>query len=172
VGAVRDDPVTAEGDRKLRYSTARFCAEVTMRRICGVAVVLLLAFVAFDSPASAQTTNRERGFQLGQNYPNPFNPETKIPFCLTESLFDEGKPVRVTLEIFTTLMQRVAVPTALNHPGGDGSRVQNLEYPAPACYEAYWDGKDREGNKVASGIYIYQLVVNGRRQMQKMVVAN
>jgi hypothetical protein len=144
-----------------------------MRRIYGVAVVLLLAFVAFASPASAQTsTNRDRGFQLGQNYPNPFNPETRIPFCLSETLFDEGKPVRVTLEIFTTLMQRVAIPTALNHPGGDGSRIQNLEYPAPACYEAYWDGRDREGNKVASGIYIYQLVVNGRRQMQKMVVAN
>lgn len=144
-----------------------------MRRMVGVAIVLLLALVAVTAPASGQTggTSRDRGFQLEQNYPNPFNPETRIPFRLDQVLFQEGKPVVVSLTIYNTLLQPVAVPTALEHPAG-AVKIEQLVYPAPGRYEAYWDGKDKDGNKVASGIYLYQLVVNGRRTMHKMVVAN
>jgi hypothetical protein len=144
-----------------------------MRRMFGVGVVLLLALVAFTKPASGQTSgsSRERGFQLGQNYPNPFNPETRIPFFLNPELFQEAKPVVVSLTIYNTLLQEVAVPTALNHPEG-AVRIQQLVYLEPGRHEGYWDGRDKDGNKVQSGVYIYQLVVNGIRTTGKMVVQN
>jgi len=145
------------------------------RRIC-VFVVLLISF-GLAAPTSAQEVGNEgssggqgSGFQLGQNYPNPFNPETKIPFVLDEELFAEGRPVVVTIRIYNVLQQFVAAPVALNHPGGEGVRVLELEYPAPGRYEAYWDGTDRSGNSVASGVYFLQLVVNGRSQVRKMFV--
>jgi hypothetical protein len=145
-----------------------------MRRTCGVGVVLLLALGCFASPVFGQTseTSSDRGFQLGRNYPNPFNPVTRIPFELTEAAFPGGRPAKVTILIRNVLYQPVAIPTALNHPQGNGVRIEDLEYATPGWHEAYWDGLDKNGNKVASGVYLVQLVVNGRRApLIKMVVA-
>lgn len=146
-----------------------------MRRICGVTIVLLLALVFFPADSFAQTGGtggRDRGFQLEAAFPNPFNPETKIPFTLGESLFEEGKQVKVTLVIYNTLLLRVAIPTALDTEQGNAARLENLEYTTPGRKVAHWDGFDRNGNQVASGIYLYQLIVNGvPTPLQRMVVA-
>lgn len=45
-----------------------------------------------------------------------------------------------------------------------------MEYETPGDYEAYWDGRDLEGNQVASGIYLLVLEVNGRSSVIKMFV--
>lgn len=135
-----------------------------MRRAYRVGVVLLLALGVYAVPASGQTLDppgRERS-QLRQNYPNPFNPVTRIPFDLGEGLFQDGKLPKVTITIFNVLRQPVAVPTALNHPAGNGAEVRDLEYYSPGGHEAYWDGTDREGNKVASGLYYARLAINGQ----------
>jgi hypothetical protein len=141
-----------------------------MRRVFGVCVVLLLALGLFpDSLFGQRSPGKERGSQLSQNYPNPFNPTTTIAFDVLPGDV-EGKPAVVTLRIFNVLQQLVAIPKALNHPLGDVP-VDNLQYDAPGHYETFWDGTDRTGRKVASGIYYYQLVVNGeRRGVRKMVV--
>lgn len=141
-----------------------------MRRVFGVGVVLLLALGLFPGSLFGQRSpSRDRGFQLNQNYPNPFNPTTTISFELHQSLFETNKPVVVSIRIFNVLQQLVAVPKAMNHPLGDVA-VENLQYDAPGVKEAFWDGLDRNGRKVASGIYYYQLVVNGERTVRKMVV--
>jgi len=141
-----------------------------MRRVFGVGVVLLLALGLFPGSLFGQRSpSRDRGFQLNQNYPNPFNPTTTISFELHQSLFDANKPVVVSIRIFNVLQQLVAVPKAMNHPLGDVA-VENLQYDSPGVKEAFWDGLDRNGRKVASGIYYYQLVVNGERTVRKMVV--
>ncbi len=114
---------------------------------------------------------RDSGFRLEQNYPNPFNPETRIPFELTESLFSEGEEVTVSIRIFNILQQFVAAPVALGFPGGEGLPTLQLEYTSPGRYEAYWDGRDRNGNQVASGVYFVQMLVNGRTTWMKMFVA-
>ncbi len=113
----------------------------------------------------------QAGFQLGQNYPNPFNPETRIPFELYDDVFVEGRPATVSVRIYNMLLQYVGTPTALNHPAGEGTPVIDLEYSAPGRYEAYWDGRDRSGAQVASGVYIVELTVNGRAQIMKMFVS-
>ena len=142
-----------------------------MRRVFGVGVVLLLVLGLFPGSLFGQRSpNRERGSQLNQNYPNPFNPETTIPFVVLEEDLVGGKPAVVTLRIFNVLQQLVAVPKAMNHPTGDVP-VEELVYDSPGPKEAFWDGTDRSGRKVASGIYYLQLVVNGeRRGLKKMVV--
>jgi hypothetical protein len=145
-----------------------------LRRILCVGVILLLAGLAAPSQAMGQQQDppgRDSGFRLGQNYPNPFNPETRIPFELGETLFESGRPVRVTLRIYNVLQQLVAIPTALNHPQGNGVPVQNLEYDSPGPKEAYWDGHDMSGREVASGIYYMQLIVNGESVVRRMIVA-
>ncbi len=113
----------------------------------------------------------DRGFALEQNYPNPFNPDTRIPFVLHPALFEDGEPVVVTIRIFNILNQYVASPTAVGAPGGQGLPLLQVEYPFPGRYEAYWDGRNRSGESVASGVYLVQMVVRGRTAVNKMFVA-
>ncbi len=93
-------------------------------------------------------TNRDAGeMNTAQNYPNPFNPTTEIPFVLPEA-----SPV--TLEIFNTLGQ--VIRTLTNKP-----------YPA-GRHSVRWDGKDKNGTAVASGVYFYKLQAGTFFQVNKM----
>ena len=147
-----------------------------MKRLYGVGIVLLLALGLVSTPAEAQQPGKPGGQPTGQlkpNYPNPFNPETRIPFTLPEELFKSGRPVVVTITIYTQLIQLVAYPQALNHPEGNGVKIDRLEYTAPGDYVAYWNGVDKFGNKVASGLYFAWLEVNGVRSKPiRLLVAN
>ncbi len=144
-----------------------------MRRVFSVGVVLLLGFGIFSTPVSAQSGSGNRGgFQLEQNYPNPFNPTTKFPFTLGDELFMGGQPVEVTIRVYNVLRQLVAVPTALDHPSGNATPVEHLEYVTPGRHVAYWDGLDKDGRKVASGIYFVYMWVNREKpQVAKIIVA-
>jgi hypothetical protein len=145
-----------------------------MKHAYGVGIVLLLALGFMSKPVAAQSgqTGSPR-VQLKQNYPNPFNPETRIPFTLGDALFQGGRSPVVTIRIYNQLHQLVAVPQALNHPNGNGARLDKLAYTAPGDYVAYWDGYDALGKKVASGLYFARLEVNGERsQVIRLIVAN
>lgn len=109
--------------------------------------------------------------ELKQNYPNPFNPATTIPFSLTGDLFVNGHQPVVSLKIYNVLAQLVAVPILQ----GTGEPLDNVTVscatPAGCSYSAYWDGNVRTtGQAAASGVYIYQLVVDGRRFTKKMII--
>jgi hypothetical protein len=110
--------------------------------------------------------------ELKQNYPNPFNPATTIPFTLNGALFADGHRPKVSLRIYNVLAQMVAIPLLQ----GTGEAMTDVELncanpSAPCEFWAYWDGKvlntDREA---ASGVYIYQLVVDGKRFTKKMII--
>jgi hypothetical protein len=88
-------------------------------------------------------------FSLAQNYPNPFNPETQIAFNIAEA-------GRARLEIFNILGQSVDVLLDEYVPVGQVIRQ--------------WDGRDRNGAEVPSGIYFYRLRHNGASVTRQMVL--
>ena len=88
------------------------------------------------------------------NYPNPFNPETWIPYQL-------AKPAEVTLTIYTA--------------NGIAVRTLALGHQAAGIYQgrgraAYWDGKNKVGESVASGIYFYTFTAGDFTATRKMLL--
>ncbi len=137
--------------------------------------LLFVAGLVLGTPSAGitQTPARPAQVELLQNYPNPFNPATTIPFRLSESVFANGHRPIVSLRIYNVLAQLIAVPTiqASGEPL-DGVALECREVRDGYCeFSAYWDGRylgtDREA---ASGVYLYQLIVDGRRSSRRMVV--
>ncbi len=129
----------------------------------------LLAAGAQEGRGQAQ--NAPSPVELKQNYPNPFNPATTLPFTLSGELFANGHRPKVSLKIYNVLAQLVAVPILQ----GTGEALDDLELTcgsASGCsFSAYWDGKVLStGSEAASGVYIYQLIVDGRRYTKKMII--
>ena len=88
------------------------------------------------------------------NYPNPFNPETWISYQLSEA-------AAVTVTIHAS----------------DGKLVRTLELgqvPAGVYSDkdraAYWDGRNAQGEPVASGVYFYTLKAGDFTGTRKMVI--
>lgn len=108
--------------------------------------------------------------ELRQNYPNPFNPTTTIPFSLGGNLFANGHRPTVTLKIYNVLAQLVAIPILQ----GSGQPLEGVPVdcanPAGCSFTAYWDGNVKGGAQASSGIYIYQLTVDGQRFTKKMLI--
>ncbi len=135
------------------------------------ALALVLALCAVPTKQAAgqqsQTQSRERksAGSLGQNYPNPFNPETSIPFSITDC--EGGAQHTVSIRIYNVLAQLVAVPDL------DGPKVPvNKLKLGCGSYVARWDGKVlNSGREAASGVYMYELVIDSERQAKKMFVA-
>ena len=88
------------------------------------------------------------------NYPNPFNPETWIPYQLAR-----GSRVWITIyDVRGTVVRRLA-----------------LGYQAEGYYRvrgraAHWDGRNHVGERVASGVYFYQLATDNMSLLRKMVI--
>ena len=88
------------------------------------------------------------------NYPNPFNPETWIPYHL-------ANPSDVIITIYDTrgsIVRRLD----LGHQG-EG-------YYTGRSRAAYWDGRNVVGERVASGVYFYQLQADSLSYLRKMVI--
>ena len=91
---------------------------------------------------------------LLQSYPNPFNPETWIPYELE-------REAEVRIQIYNTNGQLVRqLEIGLQSRGRYINRQK----------AAYWDGKTEQGEKVASGIYFYQLQAGAYTAIKKMVI--
>ena len=150
------------------------------------ALALVLALCAFaPKHAAGQQSQSPRGRKagsLGQNYPNPANPQTIIPFTVgdescTETGGGGGPKHVVTLRIYNILSQLVAVPKLRSPSGGVDSSamiarpVQGLRLTC-GSYSALWDGKQMgTGREVPAGTYVYELIVDGQREVRKMLVA-
>ena len=88
------------------------------------------------------------------NYPNPFNPETWIPYHLAHA-------ADVTLTIYNT--KGVVVRRfELGH--------QSAGYYTARAQAAYWDSRNENGERVASGVYFYQLRAGNYSALRRMVV--
>ena len=118
---------------------------------------------------SAQTSP---GFELGQNFPNPFNPVTTIPFSIGDppNCTDTNRTYHVTLRIYNVLAQLVAIPVLQSGDGATGQPVVNLTLRCGA-YTAFWNGTYLNTSQIVpSGVYLYQIRVEGRSVARKMIV--
>ena len=88
------------------------------------------------------------------NYPNPFNPETWIPYHLAHAA-----DVQVTIYDTKGVMVRRLV---LGH--------QSAGYYTVQSKAAYWDGRNEFGERVASGVYFYQLQAGEDTAVRRMVI--
>ena len=133
------------------------------------AVLALSVLVSHDLQAQASdpATGRSRaGGELGQNYPNPFDMDTRIPFAVgaPSECSEPGRLHRVTLRVYNILLQLVAVPVLQGGGGSvaDGQPLENVLLPCDR-FVAYWNGKLLDTSRdAASGVYIYQLEIDGR----------
>ena len=91
---------------------------------------------------------------LLQNYPNPFNPETWIPYQLSED-------TPVSISIYDTTGQLVHTLSL----GFQSAGFYNSQGRA-----AYWDGRNALGERVASGLYFYQLTTPSFQQTRRLVI--
>ena len=88
-------------------------------------------------------------YALNQNYPNPFNPTTEIMYAIPEA-------GHVKVAVFNIL----------------GQNVRDLvnEEKAVGSYSVIWDGKDTNGEAVASGVYFYRIRANEFSETRKMLL--
>jgi hypothetical protein len=93
--------------------------------------------------------------RLLQNYPNPFNSTTTISFTVHRSPLTENAPIPTTLIIYNVLGQKI--------------RTLVDEEKAAGTYEVSWDGNDKNGVEVASGIYFYKLQAGQYSEVRKML---
>ncbi len=88
------------------------------------------------------------------NYPNPFNPETWIPYHL-------ARGAEVTITIYDTKGTPVRRLALGNQAAG---------HYAERGKAAYWDGRNEDGEAVASGIYMYQFRAGDYAASRRMVI--
>ena len=141
------DPATLE---KLDPATLDAQLEILRVKSDG-SLKYLRAIALLESVLAAMTPEMT---QLLANYPNPFNPETWIPYHLAKS-----SDVRITIyDLRGSVVRRLE----LGHlpPGYYTSRNR----------AAYWDGRNAVGERVASGIYFYQLEADNMSLLRKMLI--
>ena len=88
-------------------------------------------------------------FTLEQNYPNPFNPTTEIIYHL-EVMID------VDLTIYNQLGQAIKELVHGRQP--------------PGAYRVQWNGRDRNGQPLSSGVYLYRFQAGPFVQSRKMIL--
>jgi len=87
-------------------------------------------------------------YKLSQNYPNPFNPTTTIQYTL---------PMRdkITVTVYNMLGQEIV-------------RLMNNEEKPAGTYQLSWNGLDKNGVQVSSGMYIYSMSSPHMRKTMRM----
>jgi len=92
--------------------------------------------------------------RLFQNFPNPFNPETWIPFQLADD-------AHVTISIYDASGKVIRVIDLGEQPAGFYTSKETA---------AYWDGRNTNGEVVASGVYFYAIRAGKLFATKKMII--
>jgi len=93
-------------------------------------------------------------FALFQSYPNPYNPETWIPYQLPMD-------TTVTIKIYSVTGRLV--------------RTLSLGEKKPGMYiskdrAVHWDGRNKAGERVSSGLYFYAIEAGNFRGIKRMLL--
>ena len=90
-------------------------------------------------------------FELLGNYPNPFNPSTTISFDVKNDYAGI-----VLVKIFNAKGQFI--------------RLLALQVNGPGIYDVFWDGSNKDGEIVASGLYLYTIDFGNAILASKMMM--
>jgi hypothetical protein len=141
------------GSYKLGIYFSGYSSEPAMRYF-GIAGDAITGQDFVLSPGTAVASQdrflQPRRINLAQNFPNPFNPSTTIRFELPAASV-------VNITIFNSSGQKIK--TLVNR------------YYSAGQHQIQWDGRNDAGEKVASGVYFYQLNSNHDNQVMKMIFA-
>ena len=131
-----------------------FCQNVSVPGLSLSEVMINTPFVDIHSPGEKAVYDLlnitfivDESAQLALNrvfnYPNPFNTETRFQFEHNRA----GEPLEVDIQIFEVNGQRVKrIQQELT---SEGNRVS----------QTTWDGTSDSGNPIASGLYVYRVIV-------------
>lgn len=90
-------------------------------------------------------------YSLITNYPNPFNPITTISFSLPENSY-------VMLTIYDLSGREIIKLVDSFKPSG--------------TYQSTWNGKDKNGRSVSSGVYLYSLMAKSKETGEMFTKSN
>lgn len=113
------------------------------------ALVELIGEEQSEAHKEAATNTLPEGFSLSQNFPNPFNPTTSFRFSIAQS-------EHVTIDIINVSGQTVRTLVDEGFSAGE--------------HEIMWDATDNNGQKVASGVYIYRMSAGDVMATKKMTL--
>ncbi|MFZ0390267.1 MAG: T9SS type A sorting domain-containing protein [Calditrichia bacterium] len=98
---------------------------------------------------NAEAGEVPQSFKMEQNYPNPFNPNTTINFVLPKNSI-------VKLQVFDLAGRSLCTLADTRYLAGS--------------YRVVWNGRDSDGQQVASGVYIYRIQAGSFVQSRKMLL--
>ncbi|MBL0106982.1 MAG: T9SS type A sorting domain-containing protein [Ignavibacteria bacterium] len=88
-------------------------------------------------------------YKLEQNFPNPFNPETTIKYSVSRKSFVQIKVYDISGKLINSLVAKEL---------------------SAGSYSAVWNGKDITGNNVSSGIYFYNMTIDGVKSVSRKML--
>lgn len=132
------------------YQDGTVSFPVTMSLTPGKHSVTVSAFDVFNNSSQASTDfDLESSQQLSltgvYNYPDPFRTNTAFTFRRT-AVGGAGEAVNVKIKVFT-LSGRL-IKTILSY--GETNTFVKID----------WDGLDDDGNRLANGVYLYEVIVS------------
>ena len=98
---------------------------------------------------SYKNEEKLESFILYQNYPNPFNSQAQISFQVPKYSY-------ISLKVFDLQGKEIVTLTENMYESGN--------------YRINWNGKDKYGNPVPSGIYIYELNTKELFDTKKLII--
>ncbi len=112
-----------------------------------VGIDSIFAYVPTETPSGQEPLPHE--FKLLGNYPNPFNASTNISYSIPER-------AEVRIIVYDILGREVKVLFDQAQPVGE--------------HFIHWDGTDKSGHVVASGVYFYSMQAGEYSANRKMVL--
>jgi len=103
-----------------------------------------------DAASAVDTPTTPTAFALHGAAPNPFNPMTKIAFDLPTA-----EPVSLQIYDAAGRLVRTLLADAPGQPGRN---------------DVVWNGRDDQGQQVASGVYLYRVTTPSQRGLGRMTL--
>jgi hypothetical protein len=110
---------------------------------------LVAANIQLPEAEAVATVDVPATYEIAQNQPNPFNPETIIKYALPNA-------TQVSIRIYNVVGQLVNTLVDDYQPAGQ--------------HQVVWNGTNENGERVASGIYLYRFVTPDYQKTMKMTL--